>query len=71
MKQASLGGYDVIILDSAGRMQIDNELMSEIENIKNLSNPNETLLVADGLTGQEAVNVANAFNDRLNISGLS
>jgi signal recognition particle subunit SRP54 len=70
MKQASLGGYDVIILDSAGRMQIDNELMSEIENIKNLSNPNETLLVADGLTGQEAVNVANAFNDRLNISGV-
>ena len=70
MKQASLGGYDVIILDSAGRMQIDNELMSEIENIKKLSNPNETLLVADGLTGQEAVNVANAFNDRLNISGV-
>ena len=70
MQQASLGGYDVIILDSAGRMQIDNELMSEIENIKNLSNPNETLLVADGLTGQEAVNVANAFNDRLNISGV-
>ena len=70
MKQASLGGYDVIILDSAGRMQIDNELMSEIENIKSLSNPNETLLVADGLTGQEAVNVANAFNDRLNISGV-
>ena len=70
MKQASLGGYDVIILDSAGRMQIDNELMSQIENIKKLSNPNETLLVADGLTGQEAVNVANAFNDRLNISGV-
>ena len=70
LKQASLGGYDVIILDSAGRMQIDNELMSEIEKIKNLSNPNETLLVADGLTGQEAVNVANAFNDRLNISGV-
>ena len=70
IQQASLGGYDVIILDSAGRMQIDDELMKEIETIKNLSNPNETLLIADGLTGQEAVNVASAFNDRLNISGV-
>ena len=70
MQQASLGGYDVIILDSAGRMQIDDELMKEIETIKDLSNPNETLLIADGLTGQEAVNVASAFNDRLNISGV-
>ncbi len=70
IQQASLGGYDVIILDSAGRMQIDDELMKEIETIKDLSNPNETLLIADGLTGQEAVNVASAFNDRLNISGV-
>ena len=70
IQQASLGGYDVIILDSAGRMQIDDELMNEIETIKDLSNPNETLLIADGLTGQEAVNVAIAFNDRLNISGV-
>ena len=70
IQQASLGGYDVIILDSAGRMQIDDELMNEIETIKDLSNPNETLLIADGLTGQEAVNVASAFNDRLNISGV-
>ena len=70
MQQASLGGYDVIILDSAGRMQIDDELMTEIEKIKDLSNPNETLLIADGLTGQEAVNVASAFNQRLNISGV-
>ena len=60
----------MIILDSAGRMQIDDELMKEIETIKDLSNPNETLLIADGLTGQEAVNVASAFNDRLNISGV-
>ena len=70
IQQASLGGYDVIILDSAGRMQIDDELMEEIETIKDLSNPNETLLIADGLTGQEAVNVASAFNVRLNISGV-
>ena len=70
LQHASLGGYDVIILDSAGRMQIDDELMIEIEKIKELSNPNETLLIADGLTGQEAVNVASAFNDRLNISGV-
>ena len=51
-------------------MQIDDELMTEIEKIKDLSNPNETLLIADGLTGQEAVNVASAFNQRLNISGV-
>ena len=70
IQQASLGGYDVIILDSAGRMQIDDELMNEIETIKDLSTPNKTLLIADGLTGQEAVNVASAFNDRLNISGV-
>ena len=57
MQQASLGGYDVIILDSAGRMQIDDDLMKELDKIKDLSNPNEILLIADGLTGQEAVNV--------------
>ena len=70
IQQASLGGYDVIILDSAGRMQIDNELMSEIESIKEISKPNEILLIADGLTGQEAVNVATSFNDRLSITGV-
>ncbi len=70
IQQASLGGYDVIILDSAGRMQIDNELMSEIELIKEISKPNEILLIADGLTGQEAVNVATSFNDRLSITGV-
>ena len=69
IQQASLGGYDVIILDSAGRMQIDNELMSEIELIKEISKPNEILLIADGLTGQ-AVNVATSFNDRLSITGV-
>jgi signal recognition particle subunit SRP54 len=70
IKQASLGGYDVVILDTAGRMQIDNELMSEIEAIKEISKPNEILLVADGLTGQEAVNVATSFNDHLSITGV-
>ena len=70
IQQASLGGYDVIILDSAGRMQIDNELMSEIESIKEISKPKEILLIADGLTGQEAVNVATSFNDRLSITGV-
>ncbi len=70
IQQASLGGYDVIILDSAGRMQIDNELMSEIDSIKEISKPNEILLIADGLTGQEAVNVATSFNDRLSITGV-
>ena len=70
IQQASLGGYDVIILDTAGRMQIDNELMSEIESIKEISKPKEILLIADGLTGQEAVNVATSFNDRLSITGV-
>jgi signal recognition particle subunit SRP54 len=70
IQQASLGGYDVVILDSAGRMQANENLMLEIEAIKELSKPNETLLVADGLTGQEAVNVATSFNSRLSISGV-
>ncbi|MDR1694113.1 MAG: signal recognition particle protein [Lactobacillaceae bacterium] len=64
------GGFDVIILDTAGRLQIDEELMKELEDIKKVSNPTEILLVADSMIGQEALNVAKTFNERLDITGL-
>jgi signal recognition particle subunit SRP54 len=62
-------GYDLLILDTAGRLSIDEELMKEVEEISKLSSPTETLLVADAMTGQDAVNTAKAFNDRLGITG--
>ena len=69
-QQARLGGYDVFILDTAGRMHISENLMDEIIQIKSKINPNETLLVVDGLTGQDAVNVAKKFNELCNINGI-
>lgn len=63
-------GHDVIIIDTAGRLQIDMELMQELSNIKAAVSPHEILLVADAMTGQEAVNVAQGFNSELQISGL-
>ncbi|MEM6421787.1 MAG: signal recognition particle receptor subunit alpha, partial [Pseudomonadota bacterium] len=56
--QGSLGGYDVIMLDTAGRLSIDDELMAEVEAVRDEASPRETLLVVDGLTGQDAVNTA-------------
>ncbi|MBN7761217.1 signal recognition particle protein [Nitratireductor aquibiodomus] len=67
---ARLGGHDVVILDTAGRTHIDEPLMVEMSDIKSASNPHEILLVADSLTGQDAVNLANNFNDRVGITGL-
>lgn len=64
------GLYDVLILDTAGRLQIDKVLMDEVAQVKKLSNPTETLLVADALIGQEACNVAKEFNDKIGITGL-
>ena len=64
------GLYDVLILDTAGRLQIDEVLMDEVAAVKKLSNQTETLLVADALIGQEACNVAKAFDDKLSITGL-
>ena len=61
---------DVLILDTAGRLHIDDELMSELERIKEQTNPTEILLVADAMTGQDAVNMAEHFNRRLDISGV-
>ena len=63
-------GYDTVILDTAGRLQIDDTLMQELENIKAQVEVTETLLVVDAMTGQEAVNVADTFNSRLEITGV-
>ncbi|MGH6827779.1 MAG: signal recognition particle protein [Rhizomicrobium sp.] len=67
---AKVGGYDVLILDTAGRQSIDEQLMSEVAAIKAATHPHETLLVADSLTGQDAVNIAKNFHDRLNLTGI-
>ena len=63
-------GYDTVILDTAGRLQIDDALMQELENVKKEVEVTETLLVVDAMTGQEAVNVAQTFNERLEITGV-
>lgn len=69
-QQATLGGYDVVMLDTAGRLHVDDELMSEVEAVRDAAKPRETLLVVDGLTGQDAVNVAEQFDGRVGISGV-
>jgi signal recognition particle subunit SRP54 len=63
-------GFNTVIVDTAGRLAIDEEMMREIENIKNAINPSETLFVVDAMTGQDAVNTAKAFHDRLNFDGV-
>jgi signal recognition particle subunit SRP54 len=70
MAAARVGGYDVLILDTAGRQHIDEQLMSEVAAVKAQTNPHETLLVADSLTGQDAVNIAKSFNERVKLSGI-
>ncbi|HEY1095936.1 MAG TPA: signal recognition particle protein [Alphaproteobacteria bacterium] len=70
IENARKGGYDVLLLDSAGRLSIDDELMNEISAVKKLANPIETLLVADSMTGQDAVNTARNFDERVGISGI-
>ena len=69
LKAAKTGGYDVLFLDTAGRLEIDEDLMAELETVKQLVNPVETLLVVDSLTGQVAVNVAKTFHERIGITG--
>lgn len=69
-QQATLGGYDVVMLDTAGRLHIDDELMAEVAAVRDIAAPRETLLVVDGLTGQDAVNVAEQFDGRVGISGV-
>ncbi|MCI5110714.1 MAG: signal recognition particle protein [Marivita sp.] len=68
--QASLGGYDVYMLDTAGRLSIDEELMAQVEAVRDVANPRETLLVVDGLTGQDAVHTAQNFDERIGITGV-
>ena len=70
IQEAKAKAYDVVIIDTAGRQSIDEELMQQAENIKKATNPNETLLVVDSMTGQDAVNTAKIFNERLEINGV-
>ena len=69
-REGKLGGYDVLMLDTAGRTHIDEELMAETAEIKAIANPHEVLLVADALTGQDAVNLARAFDARVDLTGI-
>ncbi|MGB0661980.1 MAG: signal recognition particle protein [Mangrovicoccus sp.] len=69
-QQATLGGYDVFMLDTAGRLSIDEELMTQVEQVRDVASPRETLLVVDGLTGQDAVTTAENFDERVGISGV-
>lgn len=70
LSAAKLGGFDVVILDTAGRTTLDEEMMSEAAEIARIARPNETLLVADSLTGQDAVRTAKAFHERLPLTGM-
>jgi signal recognition particle subunit SRP54 len=70
LQKAKDQGADVVLVDTAGRLQIDETLMSELDEIKEITSAAEILLVADAMTGQEAVNIAGGFNDRLGITGL-
>jgi signal recognition particle subunit SRP54 len=70
LKEAKTGGYDVVLLDTAGRLAIDEELMVELAAVRDLTQPAETLLVADAMTGQDAVNTAKIFAERIGITGI-
>jgi signal recognition particle subunit SRP54 len=67
---AAMGGYDVYILDTAGRLHIDAELIAQAAAVRDVAQPRETLLVVDGLTGQDAVNVATEFDDKIGVTGV-
>ena len=70
IERATIEGRDLVIIDTAGRLHIAEALMEELQNIKAVANPNEILLVVDAMTGQDAVNVAETFNERLDITGV-
>ena len=70
IKFAASNKFDVVIVDTAGRLAVDEEMMAEIEAVKNGINPSETLFVVDAMTGQDAVNTAKTFNDRINFDGV-
>ena len=71
MKSAAQEGHDVVLLDTAGRLHVDEELMAECAAVRDAAVPAETLLVADALTGQDAVNVASAFHERIGLTGIA
>ncbi len=70
LKMAQLKAYDVLVLDTAGRLSIDDALMTELWEIKKETNPHEVLLVADALTGQDAVNTAKTFHEQVGVTGI-
>jgi signal recognition particle subunit SRP54 len=70
IKEAKAKGNDLVIIDTAGRLAVDEQMMNEISNLKEKINPDETLFVVDSMTGQDAVNTAKEFNDRLNFDGV-
>jgi signal recognition particle subunit SRP54 len=70
LEAGRLGGYDVVLLDTAGRTTLDDEMMNEAAEVKRAANPHEVLLVADALTGQDAVNLARAFDERVGLTGI-
>ncbi|TDI49945.1 MAG: signal recognition particle protein [Acidobacteria bacterium] len=70
MKEATRSGHDVVIVDTAGRLQIDDDLMRELAAVKKAAAPDEVLLVVDAMTGQDAVNVARGFQDQIGLTGL-
>ena len=70
IKEAKAKSHDVVIIDTAGRLAVDEEMMNEIETLKNTINPSETLFAVDSMTGQDAVNTAKEFNDRLDFNGV-
>ncbi len=70
VEYAKENGYDYVLIDTAGRLHIDEELMDELDNIKNKVNPGEILLVIDAMMGQDAINVINGFNDKLPLTGV-
>ncbi|HKI51756.1 MAG TPA: signal recognition particle protein [Geothermobacteraceae bacterium] len=70
LRYAELNGFDTVILDTAGRLHIDDTLMQELERIKQVVEPREILFVADAMTGQDAVNIAQSFNERLEVTGV-
>ncbi len=70
IKYAKDNGYDYVLIDTAGRLQIDESLMDELDNIQKKVNPDETILVIDSMMGQDAINVINGFNDKIKLSGV-
>ncbi|WP_434337509.1 signal recognition particle protein [Mycoplasma capricolum] len=70
LEYAQENNFDVVILDTAGRLQVDQVLMTELDNLKKKTSPSEILLVVDGMSGQEIINVTNEFNDKLKLSGV-